>query len=605
MKRPRDGYDTPHASTSEPPSKRTRARSDAGHASSSLAPTSSPFTSASTRSTPYTPYSFLRTPFSIPSDSPSNPFGIKRSLVALTLPRAIGFAKHLALRFQLVLGDDADVDTVDPDSKKRKKRDSDDKDRATACRIVQVPTNYTIRHLHKLVLFLFASDVPLRELSRGSGNGTAHRRSARVAEKRTTKAAPPKPAPAPVDAKGKGKNTATTSRMRAGGAGPSTVRPRPTDPGADTQIPDGWTHFFDVRTGISLYNGAYKPGVIKPGSGRTYTRLSSVRERRLFPHLYEEVHGAGTSADADEDVTGCAGSSGRAEGDDEDEEEQQGWIWEAEDDFTVAHVWPNGPELDRAIIYHHLPGVAVHITINTMRLPPRKGVGNKPYVFRARRSARGCIRIAHLDAIRLATLPVRAAPHVPPDDDALDPSAEWDEAQQIRRWNSTHAFARLLEREGAREGALCRAASPSPPLSPTRALSPLPRASPASSPTSLRELALGSSPASVSDAADADLPDPLVALPSTTPYPAHPAARRRIARAGRALARLTASGLDDMSSDEEEVDELTEEEGLAGDPPPEEDDPPIEDDPPVEEEIDKSDWEQWEWDWDPFGEAEI
>ncbi|TFY53132.1 hypothetical protein EVJ58_g9620 [Rhodofomes roseus] len=157
------------SSSATPPSK--RARFEPGTSS----PTRRYLPSASD-SSPYTRYSFpssgtgTSTPYSIPSDSPSNPFGLQRALLALKLPRPLGFAKHLALRFQLV------YEPPRRDVKGKGKArvghydiggDVDEADLARTLaeeldnvhRVVQVPTNYTLRHLHKLILWLFASDA--------------------------------------------------------------------------------------------------------------------------------------------------------------------------------------------------------------------------------------------------------------------------------------------------------------------------------------------------------------------------------------------------------------------------------------------------------------
>ena len=40
--------------------------------------------------------------------------------------------------------------------------------------------------------------------------------------------------------------------------------------------------------------------------------------------------------------------------------------------------------------------MSVHITTSFSKLPPRRGIGNQPHVFRWRGSACGAIRIAHL-----------------------------------------------------------------------------------------------------------------------------------------------------------------------------------------------------------------
>ncbi|THU97860.1 hypothetical protein K435DRAFT_838373 [Dendrothele bispora CBS 962.96] len=74
---------------------------------------------------------------SIPSDSPSNPFGRTRTL-SLTLPPRTGFGKHLPLRFQFF-----------------RPGASWKRDREGIYRIVQVPVTYNFTHLKYLIFYLF------------------------------------------------------------------------------------------------------------------------------------------------------------------------------------------------------------------------------------------------------------------------------------------------------------------------------------------------------------------------------------------------------------------------------------------------------------------
>ena len=70
---------------------------------------------------------------SIPSDSPTNPFGPFSTFSSNSLPRPTPLVEHIVLRFQLDAGGNRNVH-----------------------RIVQLPSNYSFWHLHKLILFLFA-----------------------------------------------------------------------------------------------------------------------------------------------------------------------------------------------------------------------------------------------------------------------------------------------------------------------------------------------------------------------------------------------------------------------------------------------------------------
>ena len=231
MKRPRDMFDTPASSLSPPmPAKRR-------FLSQPIDPSSSPSTS---HSTPYTlPCHPLSSPwaFATPHDSPSNPFGLNRALRALALPRPSGFGKHLVLRMQL-------VSTADAPPRTRPSRRYVD----APFRIVQVPLNYSFRLLHMLVLFLFASD-------------------ARLQVKRRRRVFSP---PSPVARR-------TRDKGKMG------------DQGQDRDGEEGEGHLFEVLNGISVCSLAgQRPGQIRAGTGKLYARLSSARERKLFPDDNDE-----------------------------------------------------------------------------------------------------------------------------------------------------------------------------------------------------------------------------------------------------------------------------------------------------------------------------
>jgi hypothetical protein len=277
--------------------------------------------SSSPPATPRTP----RTPhLLVPSDSPTNPFGHDRSS-SLILPRPTSFGKHLAFRVQLV-------------------RDGNQvRDKEGVYRIVQVPLNYTFRHLHKLLLFLFdGPNVPSATEDDGDVPPAMPRRSTRF--------------------RGDGKDASK----------------------------DGIGHLFEVQKSATIYSLSYKAGQIR--SGKTWAKLSTTRD----PYRYRGSEEDGDEVfQADDDVESNAGEN-------ESEPEITDWRWEAEEDFTLAHVWPKGPDLSRAVIYvcffpfyrerhaHHSPSqhhdsrTQIHMTINTSRIITRKGVGNQPYVFRAR-----------------------------------------------------------------------------------------------------------------------------------------------------------------------------------------------------------------------------
>jgi hypothetical protein len=137
FKRPLDIYDTSPASSTPPHPAHKRRRL-------------SPSITSSSPSQP-TPFS---TPYNIPSDSPTNPFGRFRSHI-LSLPKPTSFSRHLPLRFQLIRG------------KGGEKGEG-------VYRIVQVPLNYTFKLLLKLVLFLFGGH-PKVDLGSSSSKKTGRK----------------------------------------------------------------------------------------------------------------------------------------------------------------------------------------------------------------------------------------------------------------------------------------------------------------------------------------------------------------------------------------------------------------------------------------------
>ncbi|KAH9941194.1 uncharacterized protein BXZ73DRAFT_98409 [Epithele typhae] len=592
MKRPRDAFDTPAPSSPLHPSAKRRQP----NSQSMMASGSSP-AAARCQTTPYSLPSAcsIASPWSslTPHDSPSNPFGLARELQALALPRPSGFAKHIVLRMQMV------PSTAEAPSRSRRLAAD------APYRLVQVPLNYTIRHLHMLVLFLFASDARLRV-----------RRRRRVFS-------------------------------------PTSVVPRQRSPpkrGARTEMVFGESprqdegHVFEVLENIAVYSSSYRPGVIIPGSGKCHTKLSSTRERKLFPDGYK----AGDDDD-EEDVFG----SPKKPGQDQDDSEEEDWDWEAEDDYSLSNIWPEGPDLTKGIIYHHTPSLAIHITVNTSRVESRRGTGNTPYVFAAHGGTNGAVRIANV-----ARGP--APPHSAEDEpirrgkdgkkrkaatfadleyfevDDLADTADAD-VEERERWNDEDSFARFLRREAERERAMRRADAQTPstgspvksssqtrPLfSPTFPVRPVPssqtsfaaRAPAASSsksqpamfasaqPLSIyTQRSAASSSTSLAPSSPSTLPcahatsdfdgdsedhanwsegtpsseggNPLafddddddeedgektrrvfrIELPTTTPFPAHPRARRRVARACARIERQTSKGLSELSDSDEEAE---------------------------------------------------
>ncbi|TFK41594.1 hypothetical protein BDQ12DRAFT_678216 [Crucibulum laeve] len=256
------------------------------NASSSLSSSSSTITFATPR-TPHTSYP-LR-----PFDSPTNPFGRKRTQTLIrTLPPPTSFSKHLALRFQLV-------------------RSGLSPKQGGVFRIVQVPLSYTFSHLRSLIAFLF------------------------------------------------------------GGV-----------------LSSDQDHLFEVKKDVMLYSALYKPGQIK--QGKTWTKLSTVRD----PCLYRPDSFNNALMGDDEDLHMEKQLEDALHEKEEDEEaameESEEWTWHDETEFSLGSAWPHGVETERAIVYHHSSHSQVHITINTIEIPRRRGTSNTPHIFRAR----GRVRLA-------------------------------------------------------------------------------------------------------------------------------------------------------------------------------------------------------------------
>ncbi|TCD68401.1 hypothetical protein EIP91_010910 [Steccherinum ochraceum] len=488
-KRSRDSFDIAAAtSTPGPPAKRLQ-RDLRG---------SSPFSSRSSASSSSTPLSLRtpRTPFSIPSDSPSNPFGLKKSLFALDLPKASSYGKHVVLRFQYVR-EKAATDTT---------RSRTPKKAPIIYRVAQVPTNYSFRHLHKLIFFLFATDSSQHHSMRD---------------------------PTPRAAKGK---AIAVSRAMSLGRTPSTSKRKATAGTSTNPVStqsESWRgHVFEVYKASkehALVSGEEETkGVVLP-TGKLWKKLSSVRERHIFRDLYDVLDTAGSKAD---------------DGDDDDEEE--GWTWEAEDDFLLSHLWPKGPTLQHAIIYRHNPHISIHIAVHRGTVPPRKGIGNLPFVFYSHGSAGDTIRISH-DARNLRH--TTEAGDLEDDDGVhMRPSSAATPKTEISHWNAIGAFARFLKGEDNRE----------------RRLRGLPPQNVDSADTSSEGSVPPSDdipfPSSDVDAdSDSDYYSDSVLFPfassAITPFPAHPAHRKRVQSAERRLEKLTKSGMSGsrLSDEEDEV----------------------------------------------------
>ncbi|KAK1221613.1 hypothetical protein PQX77_015579 [Marasmius sp. AFHP31] len=240
-----------------------------------------------------------------PTDSPTNPFGRRRSL-APRLPPPTKFRRHVVLRFQFI-------------------RSGTGRGRGDGVyRVVQVPLSYTLLHVRVLIAWLFGGQCGMpAEEEQGEEEGGKKR-----------------------------------------------------------------SHLFEIRKNVVMWAKSYRPGTIKRSTVKI--RLSSVGD----PYRGRREGRAGQH------------------GDGEEEEEPR---WEAEEDFTLEHVF-NSPDDDEddeddvtprmkpvgivyvrivylnfylasSYLYHtqyHTNSTQIHITLNTAPVQSRKGKGNTPTVFKAR-----------------------------------------------------------------------------------------------------------------------------------------------------------------------------------------------------------------------------
>ncbi|KAL4073590.1 hypothetical protein J3A83DRAFT_4370862 [Scleroderma citrinum] len=387
------------------------------HLCSSLPP-SSPCPSSSSLATPRTPA------WTVPADSPTNPFGrIRRLTHGTTLPPPTSYSKHLPLRFQFI----------------HPRADGRDSKRDGVYRVVQVPLNYTLAHLRKLLIYVFdpAKDneitVPYnlrRPLNRLSRTLSSDR--------------------------GKGKELATPSDLIG--------------------------HLFEVQKRVEIG----QDGVIK--QGHTWVKSSTTRDPYHYPgnDLQDTLF--------------------------LDDESDQ-WRWEAEEDVQLVKVWPKGGDLARAIIYHHDAHTQIHITVNTMKIPPRKGVGNTPFLF----LAYGSLSLSNPDGtLRLGTV-------------------------ETTRWNRIGAYDRFLKNEADNDRAANQADDDDSDEDAEGEVDP------DVSSATLPIYGLDSSPFVASDSSN-----------PVTPFPAEPSLRRRVDYENRRILKLTKASMKDagLSDEEDDVDEL-------------------------------------------------
>ncbi|KAG6333950.1 hypothetical protein ID866_5133 [Astraeus odoratus] len=382
-------------------------------------PPSSPCAPSSSFATPRTPA------WTVPADSPTNPFGrIRRFTQGTTLPPPTSFSKHLPLRLQL----------IHPGA------DGRDLRRDGVYRIVQVPLNYTLAHLRKLIAYVFepATDeeiVVAYNLRRASNHLSLNMPSN----------------------KSKGKNK------------------EPPSPA----VPVG--HLFEVQKQVELGQA----GNIT--SGRTWAKSSTVRDPYHYP--------------------------GNDPGDTlfiDDESDE--WRWVAEEDLQLTKVWPKGGNLTRAIIYHHDAHTQIHITVNTKKIPPRKGVGNKPFLF----LTYGSLSLSDPEStLRLGSI-------------------------DTTRWNRIGAYERFLKAEAERDN-IARGLDEDLDEDAEGEIDPV------LSSATLPLYELSSSPFLASESSN-----------PVTPFPVEPSRRRRVDYERKRLVKLTKASMKDagLSDEEDEVDDV-------------------------------------------------
>ncbi|TFK49231.1 hypothetical protein OE88DRAFT_1662660 [Heliocybe sulcata] len=280
-------------------------------------------------------------------------------------------------------------------------------------------------------------------------------------------------------------------------------------------------HLFEIAEHVAMCDGSMRAGQIK--TSRVIAKLSSERDPYFRPGGLEEDTGV------EDDGSGVP------------------WSWENEDEFTLRNVWPRGADPRRALIYHHNNYTILHVTINTIPVQARKGLGNRPFTF----LARGHIDLNELPALFSPSripVPKRKSAIFPSGKDAL-PVPPWmarpkdpEASISVLRWNAVASFEAFLDRcraVGEEASALDEAepqgwnAMPSSEISfadaPTPGLSLLSSSSPN---------AYGSTPA--------------------TPDPVRPLHKLIVDRTSRRLSALTQHGLCSLESDDDDDDEVAE-----------------------------------------------
>lgn len=91
-----------------------------------------------------------------------------------------------------------------------------------------------------------------------------------------------------------------------------------------------------------MYSPLYKPGQIR--SGHTTVKLSNVRDPCRWRSQY------GYANDSEEDELNDS-EEDREEVNEDGESAEEDSKWEDEEDYTLGHVWPEGLDVHRGLIY--------------------------------------------------------------------------------------------------------------------------------------------------------------------------------------------------------------------------------------------------------------
>ncbi|KAK7047911.1 hypothetical protein VNI00_006239 [Paramarasmius palmivorus] len=351
-----------------------------------------PFACLSQLSSPTRPSQSSQNELKKPIDTPSNPFGRKRSLVAKLPPRT-GFGKHVVLR--MCLASESTRSSRGIGRGGRRRSTYHDGPKVSEWRVVQVPLSYTFQHLRVLLAFLF---------------------------------------------------------------------PSLSSPEDDKERDD---HLFKVLDCIDLYKIKSKSGLIKlfsSGARKNRSRIIRNRVRVCLSSSRDPYRWKGEwdyEDDVDEDDVfassgshslglfdemGSTGLFGKQDNEEEySDEDEEDTKWEAEEDFTIEHVWSGG-DADTGIIYYHSPQTQtqIHITLNNTRVQRRKGKGNTPFVF----DASPCSSSPSGSGSRRASNSSAEDDDEQSDEEAQDTDEAQEEAEEeeenpdprLEQWNAPNAF---------------------------------------------------------------------------------------------------------------------------------------------------------------------